>query len=83
MFLEGKRIGTQKWVEGVYRGVRFRQDSVPTVKMEVVVPDHLAATAIATIIKTDSTVCADDGDVLISSVETPSLVRSETKNHVA
>jgi nitrogen regulatory protein P-II 1 len=75
--LDAKAFGTRKGHEQVYRGVRFQEDYLRKVKMEVVVPDHLAEVAIASIIKADYTVRLADGDVLISNVDAVAHVRAE------
>ncbi len=75
--LEAKAIGKQKGFEQVYRGVRFQQEYLSKVKMELVVSDHLAEAVIASIITTDHTVRLADGDILISNVEEVARVRAE------
>ncbi|MCC6397930.1 MAG: P-II family nitrogen regulator [Bacteroidetes bacterium] len=75
--LEVKGIGRQKGHTEMYRGSEYQIDFLPKVKMEVVVPDELAQTAISTIIKAAKTGEVGDGKIFISTVDEAIRVRTE------
>ena len=75
--LEVKGIGRQKGHTEMYRGSEYQIDFLPKVKMEVVVPDELAQTAVSTIIKAAKTGEVGDGKIFISTVDEAIRVRTE------
>ena len=81
--LEVKGIGRQKGHTEMYRGSEYQIDFLPKVKMEVVVPDELAQTAISTIIKAAKTGEVGDGKIFISTVEEAIRVRTEEVGEAA
>ncbi len=74
---EVKGIGRQKGHTEMYRGSEYKIDFVPKIKVEVVVPDNLAETAIACILKGAKTGAVGDGKVFVSNVEEAIRVRTE------
>ncbi len=81
--LEVKGIGRQKGHTEMYRGSEYQIDFLPKVKMEVVVPDELAQTAISTIIKAAKTGEVGDGKIFISTVDEAIRVRTEEVGEAA
>ena len=65
---EVKGFGRQKGHTELYRGAEYVVDFLPKVKIEVVVPDKLAETAIEAIIKTSRTGKIGDGKIFVTSV---------------
>ena len=81
--LEVKGIGRQKGHTEMYRGSEYQIDFLPKVKMEVVVPDELAQTAISTLIKAAKTGEVGDGKIFISTVDEAIRVRTEEVGEAA
>ena len=65
---EVKGFGRQKGHTELYRGAEYVVDFLPKVKIEVVVPDKLADTAIEAIVKTARTGKIGDGKIFVTSV---------------
>ncbi|MGH8710755.1 MAG: P-II family nitrogen regulator [Burkholderiales bacterium] len=65
---EVKGFGRQKGHTELYRGAEYVVDFLPKVKIEVVVPDNLAETAIEAIVKTARTGKIGDGKIFVTSV---------------
>ncbi len=65
---EVKGFGRQKGHTELYRGAEYVVDFLPKVKIEVVVPDKLAETAIEAIVKTARTGKIGDGKIFVTSV---------------
>jgi nitrogen regulatory protein P-II 1 len=74
---EVKGMGRQKGHTEVYRGSEYKIDFLPKVKLEVVVPERLAESAIACIIKAAKTGEVGDGKLFISTVDEVIRVRTE------
>jgi nitrogen regulatory protein PII len=81
--LEVKGIGRQKGHTEMYRGSEYQIDFLPKVKMEVVVPDQLVATAIETILKAAKTGEVGDGKIFVSAIEEVIRVRTEEVGEAA
>jgi nitrogen regulatory protein P-II 1 len=75
--LEVKGIGRQKGHTEVYRGSEYQIDFLPKVKIEVVVPERLADTAVKVILKAAKTGEVGDGKLFISHIEEAIRVRTE------
>jgi nitrogen regulatory protein PII len=73
---EVKGFGRQKGHTELYRGTEYDISFLPKVKIEVVVDDNAAETAIETIEKTAKTGKIGDGKIFVSSVE--QIVRIRT-----
>jgi nitrogen regulatory protein PII len=74
--LEVRGIGRQKGHTEVYRGSEYKIDFVPKIKIEVVVPEHLAEKAIAAIIKAAKTGEVGDGKVFVTTIDEAIRVRT-------
>ncbi len=81
--LEVKGIGRQKGHTEMYRGSEYQVDFLPKVKIEVVVPDQVAAAAITTILKSARTGEVGDGKIFVSHVEEVIRVRTEEVGEAA
>ena len=75
--LEVRGIGRQKGHAEVYRGSEYQIDFLPKVKLEIVVPENLVATAISTILKAAKTGEVGDGKIFVSPIEEAIRVRTE------
>jgi nitrogen regulatory protein PII len=73
---EVKGFGRQKGHTEIYRGSEYTVDFLPKVKLEIVIADHLAATAVEAIIKSAKTGKIGDGKVFISTVEDAFRIRT-------
>jgi nitrogen regulatory protein P-II 1 len=74
---EVKGFGRQKGHTEVYRGSEYQIDFLPKIKLEIVVPDHIAETVIATIVKSAKTGNVGDGKIFVLPVEEVVRVRTE------
>jgi nitrogen regulatory protein P-II 1 len=66
---EVRGFGRQKGHTEMYRGTEYRVDFVPKVKVEVIVDDAKAQTAVDTIVKAAQTGQIGDGKIFVSSLE--------------
>src|ERR1035437_5278861 len=73
---EVKGFGRQKGHTEIYRGSEYTVDFLPKVKLEIVLADNVAQTAVETIVKAAKTGKIGDGKVFVTSVE--SMVRIRT-----
>ncbi len=73
---EVKGFGRQKGHTEIYRGSEYTVDFLPKVKIEVVLADGQAATAVDAIVKAAKTGKIGDGKIFVSAVE--SIVRIRT-----
>ena len=74
--IEAKGFGRQKGHTEIYRGSEYVVDFLPKVKIELVVADNLAPTAVEAIVKAAKTGKIGDGKIFVSNVE--SVVRIRT-----
>jgi nitrogen regulatory protein P-II 1 len=74
---EVKGFGRQKGHTEIYRGSEYTVDFLPKIKIEVVLPDHMVATAVEAIIKGAKTGKIGDGKVFVSPVENVIRIRTE------
>ena len=78
---EVKGFGRQKGHAEVYRGSEYTVDFVPKVKIEVAIPDELAAPAVQAIVKSARTGKIGDGKIFIVPIEEAIRIRTgETGN---
>jgi nitrogen regulatory protein P-II 1 len=75
--LEAKGFGRQKGQSGIHRGSEYVVDFRPKVKIEVIVPDGLAAVAIKAIIKVTKTGEIGDGKIFVSTIDDAIRIRTE------
>lgn len=81
--IEVKGFGRQKGHMEIYRGSEYTLDFLPKIKIEVVVPDTLAAEAIAAIIKSAKTTKIGDGKIFVSTIDEAVRIRTEEKGEKA
>ena len=80
---EVKGFGRQKGHTEIYRGSEYTVDFLPKVKIELVIPDAQADSAVAVIVKSAKTGKIGDGKVFISDVEEAIRIRTEEKGELA
>ena len=80
---EVKGFGRQKGHTELYRGAEYVVDFLPKVKIEVVVPESLADSAVEAIIKAARTGKIGDGKIFISSVDQVVRIRPGEINEAA
>jgi nitrogen regulatory protein P-II 1 len=80
---EVKGFGRQKGHTEIYRGSEYTVDFLPKIKIELVVADPQAETAVTTIVKAARTGKIGDGKVFVSSVEQAVRIRTEEKGEQA
>lgn len=81
MVSEVKGYGRQSGHTEIYRGAEYVVNFVPKVKLEIVVPDQLAAQVIDTLASTAKTGKIGDGKIFVLDVEQAMRVRTaETGN---
>ena len=73
---EVKGFGRQKGHTEIYRGSEYTVDFLPKIKVEVVLPDHLVASAVEAIIGAAKTGKIGDGKVFVSPVENVLRIRT-------
>ena len=76
MVSEVKGYGRQSGHTEIYRGAEYVVNFVPKVKLELVVPDGLAAQVVETIAGTAKTGKIGDGKIFVLSVEQALRVRT-------
>jgi nitrogen regulatory protein PII len=74
---EVKGFGRQKGHTEIYRGSEYTVDFLPKIKVEVVLPDALAAATVEAIVKAARTGKIGDGKVFVSSIENAVRIRTE------
>src|SRR5947208_13392316 len=67
--VEVKGFGRQKGHTEIYRGSEYTVDFLPKIKLEVVLPDNLADSAVSAIVKAAKTGKIGDGKVFVSVVQ--------------
>ena len=76
---EVKGFGRQKGHTELYRGAEYVVDFLPKVKIEIVLTDAMATTAIEAIVKSARTGKIGDGKIFVSNVDQVVRIRtSET-----
>ena len=80
---EVKGFGRQKGHTEIYRGSEYTVDFLPKVKIEIVLPDHLAAAAVEAMVKAAKTGKIGDGKVFVTPIETAVRIRTEEKGEQA
>ena len=74
--IEAKGFGRQKGHTEIYRGSEYVVDFLPKVKIELVLADSLAPTAVEAIIKAAKTGKIGDGKIFVSNVESVTRIRT-------
>lgn len=73
---EVRGFGRQKGHKEMYRGAEYTVDFLPKVKIEVVVPDNVADTAIQAIVQTARTGNVGDGKIFVTSLSEVVRIRT-------
>ncbi len=73
---EAKGFGRQKGHTELYRGAEYVVDFLPKVKLELVIEDHLAESAVEAIQRAAHTGRIGDGKIFITSVEEAIRIRT-------
>jgi nitrogen regulatory protein PII len=80
---EVKGFGRQKGHTEVYRGAEYTVDFLPKIKIDVVVPDDLAARVVSAIVSGAKTGKIGDGKIFVSTVEEAIRIRTEERGEQA
>ncbi|PTX94591.1 P-II family nitrogen regulator [Opitutus sp. ER46] len=80
---EVKGFGRQKGHTEIYRGSEYTVDFLPKVKIEVAVPDELAARAIEAIVGSAKTGRIGDGKVFVVPLEEVIRIRTDERGESA
>ncbi len=80
---EVKGFGRQKGHTEIYRGSEYTVDFLPKIKIELVIGDDRAQSAVATIVKSAKTGKIGDGKVFVSTIEEAVRIRTEEKGEKA
>jgi nitrogen regulatory protein P-II 1 len=81
--LEARGHGRQKGHTEFYRGREYSVDLLPKLKLEVVVADALAETAIAAILASARTGKIGDGKIFVSRIDEAIRIRNEDRGEGA
>ncbi len=73
---EVKGFGRQKGHTELYRGAEYVVDFLPKVKLEIVVPDHMAETVVETIVNSAHTGRIGDGKIFVLPLEESVRIRT-------
>jgi nitrogen regulatory protein P-II 1 len=74
---EVKGFGRQKGHTEIYRGSEYTVDFLPKIKIEIVLADSVAASAVEAIVKAAKTGKIGDGKVFVSPIENAVRIRTE------
>jgi nitrogen regulatory protein P-II 1 len=75
--------GRQKGHTEVYRGSEYTVDLLPKIKVEMVVSDTLAPSAVQAILKAAKTGKIGDGKIFVSTVDEAIRIRNEDRGETA
>jgi nitrogen regulatory protein P-II 1 len=81
--LEARGHGRQKGHTEFYRGREYSVDLLPKIKLEVVVTDTMAESAIAAILGAARTGKIGDGKIFVTHVDDAIRIRNEDRGDVA
>jgi nitrogen regulatory protein P-II 1 len=81
--LEARGHGRQKGHTEFYRGREYSVDLLPKIKVEVVVPDNLADTAIHAILAAARTGKIGDGKIFVSRIDEAIRIRNDDRGETA
>jgi len=74
---EVKGFGRQKGHTEIYRGSEYTVDFLPKIKIEIVLADSLAVSAVDAIVKAAKTGKIGDGKIFVSPIENAVRIRTE------
>ena len=80
---EVKGFGRQKGHTEIYRGSEYTVDFLPKIKIELVVPDGQAETAVTAILKSAKTGKIGDGKVFVTAIEEAVRIRTDERGEMA
>ncbi len=80
---EVKGFGRQKGHTEIYRGSEYTVDFLPKIKLELVVGDAEAQTAVDAIVKAAKTGKIGDGKIFVSAVDEAIRIRTEERGERA
>jgi nitrogen regulatory protein P-II 1 len=80
---EVRGFGRQKGHTELYRGSEYTIDFLPKIRIELVVPDSLAAKVVETIMTAARTGSIGDGKVFVSPVESAVRIRTGERDEAA
>ncbi len=80
---EVKGFGRQKGHTEIYRGSEYTVDFLPKIKIELVVGDDQAETAVETIVQSARTGKIGDGKVFVTSIDEVVRIRTEETGELA
>ena len=75
--------GRQKGHTEVYRGSEYTVDLLPKIKIEMVVPDNRADSAVQAILKSAKTGKIGDGKIFVTRVDEAIRIRNEERGDAA
>jgi len=81
--VEVRGHGRQKGHTETYRGREYTVDLLPKIKLEIVLPDSLANSAVDVILKTAKTGNIGDGKIFLSDVTEAIRIRNEERGEKA
>jgi nitrogen regulatory protein P-II 1 len=81
--IEVRGHGRQKGHTEVYRGREYVVDLIPKMKLEIVLPDALAESVIATILKAANTGKIGDGKIFVSKIDEAIRIRNGDSGETA
>jgi nitrogen regulatory protein P-II 1 len=81
--LEARGHGRQKGHTEFYRGREYSVDLLPKIKVEVVVPDKLADSAIQAILTAARTGKIGDGKIFVSRIDEAIRIRNDDRGETA
>lgn len=80
---EVKGFGRQRGHTEIYRGSEYTVDFLPKIKVEVVLADAIAASAVEAIVKAAKTGKIGDGKVFVSPIENAVRIRTDETGELA
>jgi nitrogen regulatory protein P-II 1 len=80
---EVKGFGRQKGHTEVYRGSEYKVDFLPKIKIEIVLPDASAESAVGAIVSAAKTGKIGDGKIFVSKVEEVVRIRTKERGDAA
>ena len=80
---EVKGFGRQKGHAELYRGAEYVVDLIPKVRVEIIVPDAIAAETMAVIERTAKTGKIGDGKIFVSTIDDAVRIRTGQRGEEA
>ncbi len=80
---DARGFGSQGGSKDTYRGIEYRVEYVPKTRIDVVVPDDLAETAIEAIIGAARTGSVGDGKIFVREVAEVYRIRTSERDEIA